>query len=188
MFASKLLLADDKVAIIGSSNINDRSLLGMRDSEVCVIIEDEEFERHTMNGQTYRAGKFSGSLRRLLMAEHLGLYKHGHGQLTADISLVEDPISDYFWHNVWNRAAAENTRIFEEVFAVIPSDEIRTLANIGPYMDMPKLGKIDPEKAKLRLETIQGHLVQLPLDFLVDESDRSAGNAQDHIIPQVVWT
>lgn len=31
---SKLLIVDDRIAVIGSSNINDRSLLGSRDSEV----------------------------------------------------------------------------------------------------------------------------------------------------------
>ncbi|RZF41721.1 hypothetical protein LSTR_LSTR008596 [Laodelphax striatellus] len=36
---SKLLIADDRVAIIGSANINDRSLLGKRDSEIAVVIQ-----------------------------------------------------------------------------------------------------------------------------------------------------
>lgn len=31
---SKLMIIDDRVSFIGSSNINDRSLLGLRDSEV----------------------------------------------------------------------------------------------------------------------------------------------------------
>lgn len=31
---SKLMIIDDQIAVIGSSNINDRSLLGSRDSEV----------------------------------------------------------------------------------------------------------------------------------------------------------
>jgi phospholipase D1/2 len=31
----KILIADDRIAIIGSANINDRSMLGDRDSEVC---------------------------------------------------------------------------------------------------------------------------------------------------------
>ncbi len=31
---SKLIVVDDKMAIIGSANINDRSLLGNRDSEL----------------------------------------------------------------------------------------------------------------------------------------------------------
>ncbi len=33
---SKVMIVDDRVALIGSSNINDRSLLGSRDSEVWV--------------------------------------------------------------------------------------------------------------------------------------------------------
>ena len=35
---SKLLICDDKTVICGSANINDRSLIGTRDSEVAVII------------------------------------------------------------------------------------------------------------------------------------------------------
>lgn len=31
---SKVMIIDDRAALIGSSNINDRSLLGSRDSEV----------------------------------------------------------------------------------------------------------------------------------------------------------
>lgn len=34
---SKLMIVDDRVALIGSSNINDRSLLGSRDSEVLLV-------------------------------------------------------------------------------------------------------------------------------------------------------
>lgn len=185
------------MAIIGSANINDRSLLGMRDSEVAVVIEDEEFEAHTMNGKSYQAGKFCGSLRRLLMGEHLGLYKQPtslanavgeNSVLSPAIKLVDDPISDKFWNNIWNKAADDNTRIFEEVFAVIPTNEIRTLANISQYMNLPKLNKVDPIRAQQRLETVQGHLVRLPLNFLIDEEDHTAGNAQDHLIPTVLWT
>lgn len=47
----------------GSANINDRSLLGKRDSEVAVLVEDTEFEVSVMDGQEYRAGKFALSLR-----------------------------------------------------------------------------------------------------------------------------
>lgn len=35
---SKLMVVDDWKAIIGSANINDRSLNGDRDSEVCILI------------------------------------------------------------------------------------------------------------------------------------------------------
>jgi phospholipase D1/2 len=36
---SKLLIADDRLVICGSANINDRSMLGKRDSEIAVIVE-----------------------------------------------------------------------------------------------------------------------------------------------------
>lgn len=36
---SKLMIVDDKIVICGSANINDRSLIGKRDSEVAVILE-----------------------------------------------------------------------------------------------------------------------------------------------------
>ena len=39
---SKLLIADDRVAILGSANINDRSLQGERDSELAVMVRDSE--------------------------------------------------------------------------------------------------------------------------------------------------
>lgn len=36
---SKLLIADDAIVICGSANINDRSLVGKRDSEIAVYIQ-----------------------------------------------------------------------------------------------------------------------------------------------------
>ncbi|OWK14727.1 PLD2 [Cervus elaphus hippelaphus] len=61
---SKMLIADDRTVIIGSANINDRSLLGKRDSELAVLIEDTEMELSLMNGVEYQAGRFALSLRK----------------------------------------------------------------------------------------------------------------------------
>lgn len=36
------MIIDDKIALIGSANINDRSLKGTRDTELAVVVEDEE--------------------------------------------------------------------------------------------------------------------------------------------------
>ena len=35
---SKLMIVDDNIALIGSANLNDRSLKGTRDSEIAVVI------------------------------------------------------------------------------------------------------------------------------------------------------
>ena len=45
------------------ANICDRSLLGSRDSEIDVIIEDTEMVPIKMNGHPYKAGRFAHSLR-----------------------------------------------------------------------------------------------------------------------------
>lgn len=50
--------------IPGSANINDRSLLGKRDSELAILIEDTEMEASLMDGVEYQAGRFALSLRK----------------------------------------------------------------------------------------------------------------------------
>ncbi|GCC18723.1 hypothetical protein chiPu_0020872, partial [Chiloscyllium punctatum] len=60
---SKMLIADDRQVIIGSANINDRSLLGKRDSEMAVLVEDTEMEASVMDGEEYQAGRFARHLR-----------------------------------------------------------------------------------------------------------------------------
>ena len=187
------MIADDNVTIIGSANINDRSMLGNRDSEVAVVLEDEEFESHFMNGKAYKSGRFAGSLRRMLMREHLGIYKKSATDLTPNINdklkldSVNDPTCDQFWNNVWNSTARLNTMIYEQVFPVIPTDEIKNMSQIPDYMEKPKLYKVDKAKAQERLASIQGHLVYLPLDFLINESNNNYG-PKDKVIPQVIWT
>lgn len=48
---------------VGSANINDRSMLGKRDSEVAVIVEDCEKVASVMDGQEYQAGSYALELR-----------------------------------------------------------------------------------------------------------------------------
>jgi phosphatidylserine/phosphatidylglycerophosphate/cardiolipin synthase-like enzyme len=54
---SKLVLVDDVSMVVGSPNLNDRSLLGIRDSEVAVLMRDTSFVDSTMDGAPYRAGR-----------------------------------------------------------------------------------------------------------------------------------
>ena len=35
------MIVDDKIVLCGSANINDRSMMGSRDSEIAVVIEDQ---------------------------------------------------------------------------------------------------------------------------------------------------
>ena len=70
---AKCMVVDDRIVIIGSANINERSMLGNRDSEVAAIVRDTDTVMSTMAGKPYRVGKFAHSLRLRLMREHLGM-------------------------------------------------------------------------------------------------------------------
>ena len=48
---SKLLVIDDRVIIVGSANINDRSMIGDRDTELAVRIEGTDLVDGLMDGQ-----------------------------------------------------------------------------------------------------------------------------------------
>lgn len=174
---SKLLIADDRVVICGSANINDRSMIGKRDSEIAAIIMDEEFEDGRMNGKKYPSGIFAGRLRKYLFKEHLGGYTTGMGNLRQadlnflclslslglldgdvprryDISIC-DPVCDQFWHNTWRRISTRNTEIYDEVFKCIPTDFVKTFASLRKYQEEPPLSKSDPELAAQRATEIQ---------------------------------
>jgi len=69
----KVCIVDDRLAIIGSANINERAQRGDRDSELAAIIRDTEMLDSTMGGKPYKVGRFAHSLRMRLMREHLGV-------------------------------------------------------------------------------------------------------------------
>ena len=70
---AKIMIVDDRVAIIGSANINERSMRGNRDSEVAAIVRDTDQCEITMAGKPFMVGKFAHTLRMRLQLEHLGV-------------------------------------------------------------------------------------------------------------------
>lgn len=69
-------------------------------------MEDTEFTPAVFNGQKVESGRFAGSLRRHLMREHLGILGEANGD-----EVVEDPVSDSFYKDVWIKRAAINTKV-----------------------------------------------------------------------------
>ncbi|XP_077171610.1 phospholipase D2 isoform X2 [Paroedura picta] len=178
---SKLLIADDRRAIIGSANINDRSLLGERDSELAVLVEDTEWVASAMAGQEYQAGKFALSLRLDCFRCILGM--------TSDLGVdIQDPISDHFFHEVWQATAVNNANLYDQVFRCLPSNAVRTLRALRDYVSVENLASISPDLAWEHLQGVRGHLVQFPLDFLAEESLLPALSSKEGMIPTVVWT
>lgn len=140
---SKVLIADDRLVICGSANLNDRSQLGTHDSEIAVVIEDPTTVESCMNGQSYSASRFATSLRRQLWRKHLGLLPdqpcdqpnanwtpvdrdpQDYDWGSASDRLVEDPMSEEFWR-LWTETARTNTDVFTKVFHPVPNDRVRT--------------------------------------------------------------
>ncbi|PON88229.1 Phospholipase D family [Trema orientale] len=191
---SKIMIIDDCIALIGSANINDRSLLGSRDSEIGVVIEDKEPVNSYMAGKPWKAGKFSSSLRLSLWSEHLGLR-------AGEIQHIIDPVVDSTYKDIWMATAKTNTTIYQDVFSCIPNDFIHSRYAFRQSMTSWK-EKIDhttidlgiaPEKldsyqngdAKTadpmdRLTSIRGHLVSFPLDFMCQEDLRPVFNESEY--------
>ncbi|KAJ9624916.1 Phospholipase D1 [Taxawa tesnikishii (nom. ined.)] len=105
---AKCMVVDDRSAIIGSANINERSMLGSRDSEVAAIVTDQEMIPSYMGGEPFDVGTFPHTLRMRLMREHLGIdvdeiYRREH------IAQYEESIDNEMEH------------IYREDFATPPS-------------------------------------------------------------------
>ncbi|XP_078159578.1 phospholipase D zeta 1-like isoform X2 [Carex rostrata] len=184
---SKLLIIDDRIALIGSANINDRSLLGSRDSEIGVLIEDKDMLPSRMNGKIYKAGKFTRSLRISLWAEHLGLHR-------SEIDQIIDPVDDATYKDIWMATAKTNAIVYQDVFSCVPNDLIHTRVAFRQSMAYwkEKIGHttadlgVAPERLEAssvtgdddgvdpmeRLKFVKGHLVSFPLDFMCKEDLR----------------
>ncbi|XP_003791251.2 phospholipase D2 [Otolemur garnettii] len=177
---SKMLIADDRKVIIGSANINDRSLLGKRDSELAVLIEDTEMEPSLMDGAEYQAGRFASSLRKHCFSVILG----AHARPDLDL---RDPICDDFFQ-LWQETAERNANIYEQIFRCLPSNATRSLRTLREYVAVEPLATVSPPLARSELTHIQGHLVHFPLKFLEDESLLPPLGSKEGMIPLEVWT
>ena len=138
---SKLLIVDDRIAVCGSSNLNDRSQAGHHDSELSIVMEDTRMIKSKMAGKKFRAGYHAATLRRYLWREHLGLLppqkldgkKDANAQPPSDSSpnniwdrdkgykFVEDPLGDDLWE-MWTSNATRNTEIFRHLFHADPDN------------------------------------------------------------------
>lgn len=177
-----MCIADDRVAIIGSANLNDRSQLGEHDSEIAVIIEDPISIDSYMNGRPYRAAKFAATLRRQLFRKHLGLLKPQDPDIpdqnsepigipnaydfgSREDQAVMDPLSDAFL-DLWNGCARTNSYAFGKIFHPVPHDEVRTWKDYDVFYEKffkgpEEKGEGNNKEVKTRPARFQwGHVVE----------------------------
>ena len=56
---------------------------------------------------------------------------------------INDPVSDEFYDK-FREVAKKNTLVYEEVFAILPSDRVRKFEQVTTYTEGPKLKETDP--------------------------------------------
>ncbi|KAH6659345.1 hypothetical protein BKA67DRAFT_652577 [Truncatella angustata] len=197
---TKVLIADDKLVICGSANLNDRSQLGDHDSEIAVVIEDPETVESTMNGQRFSASKFATSLRRQIFRKHLGLLPHqpvdkpnaNWTPITQDPQqydwgsqadrLVEDPLSSEFWE-LWSGTARTNTEVFNKVFHPVPTDLVRDWDQykefFSKYFIIPGVETKEEDKQG---KVEYGHVVREEFPGGVDEVKQWLGRVRGTLV------
>ncbi|KAG2234816.1 hypothetical protein INT48_006733 [Thamnidium elegans] len=95
---AKTMIVDDIKVIIGSANINERSQLGTRDSEIAACIEDDtDLVDSWFNGIAVKVGRYAHTLRMRLMCEHIGM---DVDQLDREKYVSGD--TNYFNQPFWN--------------------------------------------------------------------------------------
>jgi phospholipase D1/2 len=131
---AKLLIVDDAVAIIGSANINDRSLLGNGDTEIAAVVVDGSTHIEDM-GQGIRAmtRSFARNLRMDLWKKHLGMSiegtPHGVEKRSAPPYGIDlkRPLAKTTIDGI-KRIASDNAKAYETVFT-------HTLRNATPTLE-----------------------------------------------------
>ena len=186
---SKLMIVDDVRVLIGSANINDRSMLGVRDSEFAVIIKEKKAlinkklnRNFVMDGNNnYYAANFATSFRRDLMAEHLGI--------KSDDPVLDDPVSNQLFTLITSRAKI-NTTMYRDIFGCYPDDtytdfKILKEAKLAKQNEKPEvlLNNYEQQKGK-----IVGHIVEYPLKFLKDEQLGISFFSVENLVPEHNFT
>jgi len=172
---SKMLLVDDDYCLIGSANINDRSMLGYRDSEIGLVVCDATKRKSILAGQEVYVSESVLKLRKDCFNQVFGL----SGELNID------PCSPATWEAIVSNTK-KNTEIYRKVFGCLPdslvlnsreAERLTAQANIELYDQL--------------CGQITGLSVEFPTDFLKEEDLRKVGGKIKYglmIVPLTLFT
>ncbi len=189
---TKMMIVDDLFALLGSANINDRSMLGSRDSEIAVLVSDSATERHDISGSgdVRITRNFARQLRQGVWRKLFGIA----GEVRpADAlqSAIDQPANPANWKKIQEVAEA-NRLLYEAAFDFIPRnsavDDVGgaqpTYASIWPTWDaaaksthgkMPFdvefWSKPQHTKAAGQLTGVKGFVVALPINWTRNENN-----------------
>ena len=196
---SKVMIVDDMYAIIGSANINDRSLLGGRDSELAVLIVDNDVRKEDVrgNGKKLPVRRFAQRLRQALWGKIFGI-TGGVRPATELKAMLDKPADPKTWAKI-QEIAKHNTAIYEAAFGFIPRNYLAgtednpkpTSASIWPtwdktakkskhYMPFEAAFWSNPQhtKAADKLTELKGFMTMLPIHWTQAEDNDLKYNTQ----------
>ncbi|KAJ7505449.1 phospholipase D [Mycena galericulata] len=124
---AKVCIVDDRLAIIGSANINERSQRGDRDSELAAVIRDTDMIDCTMAGKPFQVGRFAHTLRVRLMREHLGV---DVDSMDEDHLMTRNPVKPEYEQEKWVPDAEQNDGYVKE-----PKSKTALRAFVGTVTD-----------------------------------------------------
>ncbi|WP_310631934.1 phospholipase D-like domain-containing protein [Paraburkholderia sp.] len=189
---TKMMIVDDLFALLGSANINDRSMLGSRDSEIAVLISDSETGQHDISGSgdVRVTRNFARQLRQGVWSKLFGI----SGKVRPATELqgaIDQPANPENWKKI-QKVAEANRLLYEAAFDFIPRnsavDDVegaqRTYASIWPTwdaVDKSTLGRMPFDlnfwskprhtAAANKLTEVRGFVVALPIEWTKDENN-----------------
>lgn len=116
---SKVIIQDDHEMLVGSVNLNDRSLLGDRDSELALSLVDSNKIHGKIDGEWFQKSEQIVRFRKEMM----------HALLQQPDLDLDDFLDPVLWEQI-ERQADVNQRFYLEVFGHSPDSLIRCLADI----------------------------------------------------------
>ena len=132
---SKLLIADDNVAVLGSANINDRSMLGMRDSELAVIVAGGPQSTVKLDGiRTSRVSAKVHAFRKSLWRNIFGDNASGGVQPALPLlsaSVLDQPADKNSILSI-REISEKNLVSYEAAFAFVPRNVPAPVVSISP--------------------------------------------------------
>lgn len=195
---SKLLVADDRVAILGSANINDRSQLGDRDSELAVVVRDDNQVEVKLDG--IDSDKVSVNVHDLRVRLWNKLFGLTDGATPAPglVKCIMQPAAPSTWKEI-QKVAQANALAYAKAFPFLahvsgkPSSiwptwnpEKRSLAHYMPFnerfwRDAEVLDESHSWEAQTRAPEaapvgVQGFIVALPVTWTSGENNISGMN------------
>jgi len=179
----KIMIVDDRLAIIGSANINERSMRGDRDSELACVIRDTDMIDSTMAGVPFKVGRFAHTMRIRLMREHIGIDVDAMLEEKADTIARESKSSTNQSEDnvVWDPESEQVKGDSNITSSIDPSDRYATGAGMAKDLAGAMVGGAGEAMLGAAAQPGRGAIPRLARTH--DQKDKSTRHEQPDQIP-----